>query len=329
MELVSIVMPSFNASKWIEKSIVSILSQNYKNIELIIIDGGSNDGTQAKIQSFSDKRLNLIQTNEISFVKKLNIGINISKGEWILRMDADDICHPSIIKDQLLFIKGNPSAVFVCPMHGIIFNDILIIPKKKHWNTQKIKPSDYTNSNQYSADAGTLFKKSLAIRLGGYDINFEKETSLWFKLLNHGNGFIINKYLYFARISKNQMSERQINEDNIWFDLREKYDPEAFSQLKYKKNNKFILKSTIINRLEKILIFNFMTKNYFSFISVLFRLIFTIGLDLSTQRTYLLSFIRRETLRFWKWEKKNLLPNQYKIIGTEFDFIENSPEEVI
>ena len=36
---------------------------------------------------------------------------------------------------------------------------ILIIPKKKHWNTQKIKPSDYTNSNEYSADAGTLFKK--------------------------------------------------------------------------------------------------------------------------------------------------------------------------
>ena len=125
------------------------------------------------------------------------------------------------------------------------------------------------------------------------------------------------------------MTERQLNEDNTWFDLRQKYDPEGFSQLKYKKNNKSILKNSIINRLEKILIFNFMTKNYILFISTLFRLILIIGLDFSTQRRMLLHVLRRETLRFWQWEKKNLIPNQYKIISTESDFIENSPEEAI
>ncbi len=109
-DLVSIIMPAYNAEKTIEKSIQSILLQSYKNIELIITDDGSNDNTLKIIKSLSkkDSRIRYISNEENKgCYYSRNIAIEQSKGKYIAIQDADDISLSNRIEKQLATIIEN------------------------------------------------------------------------------------------------------------------------------------------------------------------------------------------------------------------------------
>ncbi len=109
IELISVVMPVFNAASHVREAIVSILSQTYKNIEFIIIDDGSVDETLEIIQLYAalDNRIRVVSSGKMGLVAALNFGIHISKGRWIARMDADDICLENRLERQIQFILQN------------------------------------------------------------------------------------------------------------------------------------------------------------------------------------------------------------------------------
>ena len=103
--LVSIIMPSYNASELISATIHSVLSQTYKNWELIVIDDCSKDSTCSVVQSFvaKDDRIRLIQLdkNYGAPAGPRNIGVKASNGEWIAFLDSDDIWHPDKLSIQM------------------------------------------------------------------------------------------------------------------------------------------------------------------------------------------------------------------------------------
>lgn len=109
MELISVVMPVFNAASHLREAIISVLSQTYKNFEFIIIDDGSTDESLEIIQFYAalDSRIRLVSNGKMGLVEALNFGIDISKGLWIARMDADDICMKNRLERQIQFIKKN------------------------------------------------------------------------------------------------------------------------------------------------------------------------------------------------------------------------------
>jgi glycosyltransferase involved in cell wall biosynthesis len=99
---VSVIIPAFNASKYIGDSIMSILQSTHENIELLIINDGSKDDTGKIVKSFKDKRVCIINNEENEgIVRSLNRGVKIAQGDYIARMDADDISHPNRLKIQL------------------------------------------------------------------------------------------------------------------------------------------------------------------------------------------------------------------------------------
>ena len=95
----SIVIPGYNSSLYIKESINNVLKQSYKKFEFIIIDDGSTDNSIDIIKSYKDKRIKLI-SNCHNYIESLNRGIQASKGEYIARMDADDIMLPQRLKTQ-------------------------------------------------------------------------------------------------------------------------------------------------------------------------------------------------------------------------------------
>ena len=107
-ELVSVIMPAWNAEKTIKKSIDSILNQSWKNIELIVIDDCSKDGTWQILQNIAkyDHRIKLIKNkvNVGPYVSK-NIGLRIAKGKWITGQDADDWSFPERIANHIAEMK--------------------------------------------------------------------------------------------------------------------------------------------------------------------------------------------------------------------------------
>lgn len=129
--LVSVVMPAFNAGKYIHTSISSVLAQSYDNIELIIINDGSSDNTLQVAQSFSDKRIRIINIVENrGIVYALNTGLKVARGKYIARMDADDYCYKDRIKLQVDFLEKNSDIVILGGGHRIVSENNMVLTKQ-------------------------------------------------------------------------------------------------------------------------------------------------------------------------------------------------------
>lgn len=110
--LVSVVMPAYNAEKFIDQAILSILDQTYKNFEFIIIDDGSKDSTLEVIKKYKDSRIVLLRNqNNVGVIRSLNKGIARARGKYIVRMDADDWSYPERIEKQITLMQKYPNLV--------------------------------------------------------------------------------------------------------------------------------------------------------------------------------------------------------------------------
>jgi len=108
MDLVSIIMPSYNTGRYIKESIDSVLAQTYKNWELIIVDDCSKDDTDEVIASFKDERIKYLKNEKNSGAAvSRNRGLCEAKGKWIAFLDSDDIWEPEKLELQLEFMKKN------------------------------------------------------------------------------------------------------------------------------------------------------------------------------------------------------------------------------
>lgn len=114
--LVSVVMSVYNGQITLNETIVSVLSQTLENFEFILIDDGSTDGSLEVLKEYKikDPRVLIIQNDvNLGLAASLNKGIQIAKGKYIARIDADDICLPERFEKQVRFLEQNPSILFL------------------------------------------------------------------------------------------------------------------------------------------------------------------------------------------------------------------------
>lgn len=117
--LVSVIMSVFNGEKYLHEAVNSILKQTYQHFEFIIIDDSSTDTTFDILQSYKkkDARIIIIRKEKNygakGFIENLNIGLEHSKGQYIARMDADDISHTERLRLQVNFLHENPEIFLV------------------------------------------------------------------------------------------------------------------------------------------------------------------------------------------------------------------------
>ena len=122
--LISVVMSVYNDSKFLNTAIQSILDQTFKDFEFIIINDGSTDNTKSIIDSYDDKRIICVEQENKGLAKSLNIGASHCKGEYIARMDADDISISSRLMDQYLFLKSHPNISVLSSAYVLINSSI-------------------------------------------------------------------------------------------------------------------------------------------------------------------------------------------------------------
>lgn len=109
--LVSVVLPCYNAERYLAEAVVSIIDQTYKHLEIIIIDDCSVDRSPEILQSFAakDNRISLYRNDtNIKLVATLNKGCRLAKGKYIVRMDADDVATPDRIEKQVRYMEAHP-----------------------------------------------------------------------------------------------------------------------------------------------------------------------------------------------------------------------------
>lgn len=121
---ISIITATYNCNDSIEKTILSVLSQDYGNIEYIVIDGGSTDGTLDCIKQYSDRISYWISEQDEGLYDALNKGIKMASGDWIGLLNSGDLFHsPHTISE--LFEKEIPSSI------GVVYGDCILIDGEK------------------------------------------------------------------------------------------------------------------------------------------------------------------------------------------------------
>src|SRR5690349_23996482 len=111
---ISVLLPVHNGAPFLRKSIDSVLSQSFPDFELIIINDGSTDESAQIILSYNDERIRYVENERnIGLIESLNKGIELAKGQYIARMDADDICVSDRLLMQKKFLDENTDISFV------------------------------------------------------------------------------------------------------------------------------------------------------------------------------------------------------------------------
>lgn len=114
MPKISVIMSFYNDEKYISQAVVSILQQTFSDFEFIIVNDGSKDSSEKIVKNFGDSRIKIIKNREnLGLTKSLNIALNQARGEYIARMDADDIAQATRLEKQVKFLDENPGIALV------------------------------------------------------------------------------------------------------------------------------------------------------------------------------------------------------------------------
>jgi len=168
---VTVLMPAYNAEKYIGEAIASVLNQSFTDFELLIINDGSTDSTQKIIHSFRDKRIVLINQQNKGVSAALNVGLKAARADYIARFDADDVCHPDRLKIQYEFITSYPqytiigsTADYIDASGHFMFTHQLAGHLNEEIQQLKYSVCPFIHSS-------VLYKKDVVITNGGYNEN--------------------------------------------------------------------------------------------------------------------------------------------------------------
>lgn len=185
---ITVLMTVFNAGRFLDPSIRSILGQAFRNFEFLIVDDASTDGSADVVEEWArrDTRVRLIRnTSNKGQTPCLNQGLRLARGKWVARQDADDLSHPTRLAEQFQFTTMHPDVVLL-GTNGRIINEhdrltgLLDVPLSHGsitWTAPFLNPFVHT---------AVMFRTDL-IRdtFGGYDENFRiaQDYDLWTRVL--------------------------------------------------------------------------------------------------------------------------------------------------
>lgn len=209
---ISIILPVFNGEKYIINCIDSIVQQQYQNFEIIIIDDGSTDNSINKIQSIEDKRITLISCKH-NFVRSLNVGLAVSRGEFIARMDIDDKMLPNRLKEQVFFLDNNQD-VTLCSSYMLKMDTKKYIADGKSGYISNF-PESLLLGNPIAHPTVMIRRQFLLQNNISYkeDYLYAEDYKLWTDIANMGGtAYILPIPLLEYRISESQVSYKYSQE---------------------------------------------------------------------------------------------------------------------
>lgn len=204
---ITIYIVNRNYGKYIKQALESVISQTYKNIELIIIDDNSTDSSKVLIRTFKKKykkTIILFNKKKIGLVKSINRAIKKSKGKYIIRLDSDDYLHPKAVEEMYLKIKNDKKIGLVFPNFYWTNSNGEIFSKFKY-NYKSNLLIKYIPAH----GACSLINKKILKKIGGYNELFDRQDGyyIWFSiLLNSFKIFHIKKTLFFYRKHNKNLS---------------------------------------------------------------------------------------------------------------------------
>lgn len=181
---VSVIMPMRNPGPFVREAVSSILSQGGDALELVIIDDGSTDGSRQFVDALPDPRVRVVDGPRTGISACMNRGLELARGEVVMRCDSDDLFPPGRIAAQLEFLDRHPAFVGVCGPFSMVG------PGGEHVASPKIAPQ--TSADDVAGDilanklrthlCAFAFRRSVLARTGGFRPFFQTAEDIDFQL---------------------------------------------------------------------------------------------------------------------------------------------------
>ena len=207
--VISVVLPVYNAQLTVSEAISSLLVQTFSDFELIIINDGSSDSSEDIILSYADARIRYY-SNKVNcgLIYTLNLGIELARGKYIARMDADDISFPKRFEKQLSILENNEN-IIVCGTKIEYFGI-------KKWKSPFVVFEQSTDLKEWLLRESCFAHPTVMIRkdvLINNNIRYNQsyfhaeDYKLWIDLSNYGDFYNIPEVLLKYRLSSTQVTQ--------------------------------------------------------------------------------------------------------------------------
>jgi len=225
---ITVLMPAYNAAKYLREAVESVLQQTFTNFELLIINDGSTDETAETALSFADRRITVVNCEHKGVANALNTGLKLANAPLIARFDADDICLPNRLEQQFNFLYDHPEYVLVGSDAEYILEhgEFLFSFKCIAHSNEEVQNNLYVYCP--FIHSSVMYRREAVIKAGGYNIhahNFE-DYLLWTNLAKTGKMQNLREPLIKVRLNASSAT------------IDEKWRGERFRQLKRQATNR-------------------------------------------------------------------------------------------
>jgi glycosyltransferase involved in cell wall biosynthesis len=202
---ISVVIPCYNAGKFLRETIDSILAQTYSAMEVIVVDDGSTDNSAAIAESYGPPVRVLRQHNQGESVAR-NRGIEVAQGEWIAFQDADDYWHPNKLSRQVDSIRDDCSAI--CTRYFRFTNDVSVARNRRVKKLRSFSVKDMLRDGQPFSISSLMVKRTLTTRFPTWT-KYGEDNVYFLDLLLETSITTVHEFLLGHRDHGENQSQRQ------------------------------------------------------------------------------------------------------------------------
>jgi len=217
----SIIISLYNKELYIENTLKSVLNQNFKNFEIIVVNDGSTDTSIDKIKSIKSSKFKIYNTDNNGVSHARNYGISLAKGRYIALLDADDYWHNNHLTELNTTIKKFPEAGIFCNNYEIYYRRDFIKPAQFSfsYSTHPILINDYFKCSRINSviwTSSACFSKNSFETIGKFKTNLRtgQDIDLWIRYaLQHEVAFNPKITMRYRNYDKSSLSKSNFNDD--------------------------------------------------------------------------------------------------------------------
>jgi len=215
-QLISVLLPVFNGSQFLSRAIESVVQQTYPKWELLVIDDGSTDDSAMVAERFSrvDERVRVLRKENRGISAALNSGLEAAKGEFIARMDGDDVCYPERFAAQLAHLKDSNADLIGCQVRLIDKSGRKLVRVDRPLGHEEIEAMLLKGDGSAIIHPAMFCRRSILEQVSGYreELRWMEDLDLYLRVAEIGRLSNVDRVLLDYRQhpnSVNHTSERK------------------------------------------------------------------------------------------------------------------------
>lgn len=210
---VSVIIPYFNAARWIERTLRSVFAQRFRDYEVVLVDDGSDEPLPLSVTG--EPRLRIVRQDNRGLAGARNRGVAETRGEFVAPIDADDLWHPDYLEALVAALDGAPGAPFAyAHSHRIDEDDQLIPGPAIPSPPPRHDLIGLLTLNSVSCGSAAVFRRTDLLAAGGYDETLQdraaqgaEDWKLILRLARRGEPVLVRRQLVAYRLTRNGMSQ--------------------------------------------------------------------------------------------------------------------------